>query len=357
MRLGWPRRRAAQALAAPGEGASEGARGARGAPRRRAARAATGRQEGNDLFDEAFLRKLAYLDIVAKKLFAGGSRGERRARKRGAGLEFADHRRYSPGDDFRHVDWNVYARLGKLLLRLYEEEEDLTVYLLVDTSASMAAGGGRKFDYARRVAAALSYVALANMDRAAVIPFAGGLGAPLPPARGKARAFAVFDFLRGLDAGGPTRLEDSVRAFVHRTRKPGLAVLLSDLYAIPAAAEATNVGSQGSPRGPVVGPADAALDLLRYHRFEPFVLHVTDARERRPALRGDLTLVDRETGEAREVTVTPRVLARYEAAYEARCHAVEAACTRRRVPYLRAPVETPFDDLILRVFRTGGFLR
>ncbi len=344
MRLPWPRRRAAGEAAAAARGEAGG--------RRPGAATAQGRPRDEALFDEAFLRKLAYLDIVAKKLFAGGARGERRARKRGAGLEFADHRRYSPGDDFRHVDWNVYARLGKLLLRLYEEEEDLTVYLLVDTSASMTAGDGRKFDHARRLAAALSYVALANMDRAAVIPFADGLAPPLPPARGKARAFAVFDFLRGLQAGGPTRLDDSVRAFVHRTRRPGLAVLLSDLYAGAAAGP-----GEGRGQGSAESPADAALDLLRFHRFEPFVLHVTDERERRPRLRGDLTLVDRETGERREVTVTPRVLARYEAAYEARCRAVEAACTRRRVPYLRAPVEIPFDELVLRVFRRGGFLR
>ncbi len=344
MRLGWPRRRP-RPSSAPGAGAPGRAGAQRPAP------------AGEDLFDEAFLSKLAYLDIVAKKLFSGGGRGERRARRRGAGLEFADHRRYSPGDDFRHVDWNVYARLGKLLLRLYEEEEDLTVYLLVDTSASMTSGDGRKLDYARRVAAALSYVALANMDRAAVVPFADGLGPTLPPARGKARAFAVFDFLRGLDAGGPTRLEDSVRAFVHRTRRPGLAVVLSDLYASRAAAGRPADASRLATAPAGLGPAEAALDLLRYHRFEPFVLHVTDARERRPRLRGDLTLVDRETGEAREVTVTPRVLARYEAAYEARGRAVEAACRRRQVPYLRAPVEVPFDDLVLRIFRTGGFLR
>lgn len=291
----------------------------------------------NALFDEGFMRKLEYLDIVAKKAFAKGNRGERRSKKKGAGLEFADHRPYSPGDDFKHIDWNVYQRMGRLLLRLYEEEEDLYVYLLVDGSASMAVGDGAKFDYARKLAAALAYITLSNLDRVSILPFATELQQPLMPARGKAQIFRVFDFLTGLEPGGQTNFHDAMRAFVHQTKRRGMAVVLSDFYA-----------SDGYEDG---------LNLLRYHKFEPFVLQLTDERELQPDLRGDLLLVDCESGAEKEVTLTPRVLARYRAVYEEWVGELETFCKERSLSYFRTPIQTPFDDLMLRIFRAGGFLR
>jgi len=288
------------------------------------------------LFDDAFLARLEYLDIVAKKRFTSEQRGERRSKRIGAGLEFVDHRRYSPGDDFKHIDWNVYARMGRLLLRLYEEEEDLYVYLLVDSSASMAVGDRAKFDYARRLAAALAYITLSSLDRVSVLPFSAGLGTRLVPARGKAQIFRVFDFLSGLQPGGATGLTDAVKAFVHQTRRRGLVVLISDFYAQD-------------------GYADG-LNYLRYHRFEPFVIQLTDERELTPDLRGDILLVDCETGLQKEVTVTPRMLARYRAAHATWCAELEAFCTQRQTSYFRTPVQTPFDELMLRIFRAGGFL-
>ena len=143
------------------------------------------------LFDEAFMASLEYLEIVAKRAFQGVARGERRARRMGAGLEFADYRRYSPGDDFRHIDWNVYARLGKLLLRLFDEEEDLTVYLLLDGSSSMGLGDGGRFDQARRLAAALAYVTLANLDRVSLVALSDSVDDRLLPARGPRSAPAL----------------------------------------------------------------------------------------------------------------------------------------------------------------------
>src|SRR5215468_8696574 len=139
-----------------------------------------------DLFDEGFLKKLEYLAIVSRKVFAGRLRAERRSRKTGAGIEFADHRDYAPGDDIRYLDWNIYGRMDKLLLRLFEEEEDLHVYLLLDASASMRTGRPPKLEYPKKVTAALSYVALANLDRVSILPFGGDEARePLPPARGK----------------------------------------------------------------------------------------------------------------------------------------------------------------------------
>src|SRR5262249_35335211 len=241
-----------------------------------------------DLFDEQFIKKLEYLAIVSRKVFAGRMRAERRSRKVGSGIEFADHRDYAPGDDIRYLDWNLYGRLEKLHLRLFEEEEDLHVYLLVDASGSMRTGRPPKIEYAMKLAAALAYVALSNFDRVSVVPFGGDDARdPLPPARGKARIFKVFQFLREVEVGGRTHLRDAGAARVHRTNGRGLVVVLSDFY---------------DPEG--VGEA---LTLLRHHRFEPVSIHVFDVHEARPQMKGDLEIVDCETGEARPVIVSQKV--------------------------------------------------
>src|SRR6266498_3983375 len=143
-------------------------------------------------FDEQFLKKLEYLYVVAKKVFVGRLRAERRSRKTGSGVEFADHRNYAAGDDLRYLDWSVYGRLDKLLLRLFEEEEDLHIYLLIDASTSMRENG--KLDYAAAVCAALAYVGLAKLDRVSIVPFGGAERDRLPPSRGKGNIFKVFRF-------------------------------------------------------------------------------------------------------------------------------------------------------------------
>lgn len=299
-------------------GAGSGARGRRG------------------LFDDAFLKRLEYLEIVARKSFAALSRGERRSKKLGAGLEFADHRSYSPGDDFRNIDWNVYARLGKLLLRLYEEEEDLFVYVLVDASRSMSVGEQRKLVHAKKIGASLAYIALANLDRASLGAFSEKLGARLLPVRGKGQIFRIFDFLERIEPGGVTSFEESMKAFVHDTKRRGLVVVLSDFYAQDG--------------------WEAGLNLLRYHRFEPVVIHLTDQRELEPNLRGDILLVDAETGQQKEMTLTPRLLAKYREAHAAFCGELESYCKSHHVPHFRAAVQAPFDEVVLTMLRQGGFL-
>ncbi|MSP63476.1 MAG: DUF58 domain-containing protein [Myxococcales bacterium] len=295
------------------------------------------------LFDERFLKKLEYLHVVAKKVFAGRIRAERRSRKTGSGVEFADHRDYVVGDDLRYLDWGVYGRLGRLLIRLFEEEEDLHIYLLLDTSASMRTGSPPKIDYARQVVAALAYVGLANLDRISIIPLGsapeGGARGPgrLPPTRGKGRIFKVFDFLRAVEPSGLTDLHGGLQSFVHQVKRRGVAVVVSDFY---------------DPAG-----YEAALNLLRYHRFEPFVLQLVDPREAEPKLLGDLEIIDCETGEVREITVSPRLCAAFAREHRALCEAIESFCSKRGIPYLRADTAVPFDELILRVFREGGFLR
>lgn len=301
-------------------------------------------------FDQSFLKKLEYLHIVAKKVFAGRLRAERRSRKTGAGIEFADHRDYTPGDDLRYLDWAVYGRMGRLLLRLFEEEEDLYIYILVDSSTSMRLGAGSgsllsrssdgriaKLGYAAQVAAALAYVGLSNLDRVAVYEFAEALRGQLPAARGKGRIFKVFDFLSAMSPDGQTDLRTALTQFVHRTRRRGVAVVLSDFY-----------DAAGYEEG---------LNLLRYHRFEPAVIQIIDPHEARPILRGDLELVDMETGERRQVTLTEAMCAAYARTHAEYCQTLESFCSSRGIGYLRADTDVPFEDLVLRMLREGGFVR
>lgn len=289
------------------------------------------------LFDEAFLKKLEYLNIVARKVFAGSQRAERKTRTSGSGIEFADHRNYNRGDDFRYIDWNVYGRVDKLLLRLFEEEEDLYIYVLLDCSHSMTIGDPIKLHYAMQVAAALSYVGLANLDRVGIIPFAEELRGRMPPARGKGRIFKVFDFLSHIEIGGETSLDNCITKFVHQNKRRGLVVLISDFY---------------DPAG-----FRSALNTLRYNKYEPFVLQLFDESEVNPNLHGDLTLVDCETGDQKEVTISRSLLESYKEEHAKYCQELEAFCTKRAIPYFRSRTNFPFDELVLSIFRKGGFLR
>jgi uncharacterized protein (DUF58 family) len=291
----------------------------------------------DELFDDDFQKKLESLAIVSRRVFAGRMRAERRSKKKGSGVEFADHRDYAPGDDFRSVDWSIYQRFGKLLVRLYEEEEDLSIYFIVDSSSSMSFGDGKKFDQGRRLAAALAYVGLANLDRVTIVGATDSVSSRMPPTRGKGRIFKVFEFLRDLSPGGTTDLGDAMKTFVAQHKRRGLAVLISDLYD-PA----------GFERG---------INTLRFNKFEPFVLHVVDQKEARPELKGDVRLYDCETGEEREVTVTDSLLDDMQRAFEDYQKSIERFCTSRQVPYFAADIGVPFDELVLKVFRRGGFLR
>lgn len=290
-----------------------------------------------ELFDDEFQRKLDYLAIVSRRVFSGRMRAERRTKKSGSGVEFADHRDYQPGDDIRYLDWNVYQRFDRLLLRLFEEEEDLAIYFIVDASASMGFGGGRKLRYAKRVCAALAYVGLANLDRVSIVSTSDHILERMPQTRGKARIFKVFRFLKEIEANGATDLEDALKAFVAQNKRRGLAVLISDLY---------------DPRG-----FERGLNVLRYNKFDPFVVHVVDPGDGKPRLHGDVLLYDCETGDEREVTVTAKVLDRYASAHREYLAEVERFCATHQVPYIAADVNVPVDELILRVFRRGGFLR
>jgi uncharacterized protein (DUF58 family) len=300
-------------------------------------RFAAKRDEDEDLFDEEFQRQLEYLALVSKRVFSGAMKAERRTKRTGSGIEFADYRDYAPGDDFRYLDFNAYQRFDKLLLRLFEEEEDLSIYFIIDNSWSMSFGNGRKLRYAKQLCAALAYVGLVNLDRVAIISANEEINGRMEPTRNKKRIFRVFQFLKRIEADGTTDLESALKAFVAQHKRRGLAILISDLY-----------DSSGFEK---------AVNVLRYNKFEPFVLHIVDPDDARPELKGDLVIYDCETGEEREVTVTKKVLDRYAAAWESYLKRVQRFCVSRQAAYFKADINVPFDELILHVFRRGGFLR
>lgn len=290
------------------------------------------------LFDSEFLKKLEYLSLVSRRVFRGSILAQRRTMQLGGGIEFADHREYTPGDDFRYLDWNVYARHDELLLKRFQEEEDLHVYIFLDASRSMAFGSPPKFDFARQVGAALAYIALADLDRVAIIAFGGDIIADFPLTRGKARILSLLKFLENLPADGSvTDLGRVASGFVHRTQRRGLAVVISDLYD-PA----------GFARG---------LDILRHHRYEPHVIQIYDRQEAEPDLLGDLELYDIETGSLRKVTVTERNLRQYRELFNKFQESVQQYCNTYGIGCTRTSTEIAFDELILKMMRVAGAVR
>ncbi len=302
------------------------------------------------LFDSAFLAKLEQLHLLARKIFRGEHHAERRSRQSGSSLEFADHRTYSFGDDLRSIDWNVYARLDRLFVKLFEQEQDLDVHFLIDATPSMqwvledgasstiVDHPATKFTQSLRIAAALSYIALANLDRVNVAWFGATLGRDLGLSRGKSQFHKVLEFLRRApDSGGPTVLLPSLRMFAQRMKRRGLVFVISDFL---------------DPAG-----YEEALALLRHHQFEVHIVQVLDAAELRPPVSGDLRLTECETGEICEITATESLLARYHEEIDAFVSGLEAFCLRRGIGSALTTTEVPFEDLVLRVLRDGVMLK
>ena len=299
------------------------------------------------VFDSAFLAKLERLHLLSRRTFPGQSRADRRSRKLGSSLEFADYRNYSPGDDLRSIDWNIYGRLDKLFLKLFEEEEDLHIYLLVDTSASMqwTAGPARagttrrlaKAELARQIAGTLAYIGLANLDRINIQYFAERLGGALGSGRGKSHFHRALQFLdQPLELAGQTHLGRSLREFGQRTKRRGLVVILSDFF---------------DPRG-----YEEALNFLVHQRFELQLIQVLDPAELNPHLLGDVRLTDSESGEVYEATVNESLARAYEQEIQAFLRGLEQFCRRRQIGYRRASTGASAEDFILQSLRGGGRL-
>lgn len=282
------------------------------------------------LLEPDFLRRLARLRLAVRRRFAGVASGARRSRKKGSSAEFAEHRAYYPGDDVRRIDWNAYARLEELVLRLFVAEEDLSLYLLVDGSASMgigAAGGDRKIDTARRIAAGLGYVGLSGSERVAVMPFASALTSPFPPARGRRRIGALLRHLDALEPSGGTDLSRAVDQFLARLPRPGLVAVISDFL---------DPGGFTRP-----------LDRLIGERHEPVLFQVLDREEIDPTPGGDLELLDAETGAKVEVSLDERAVRAYRARLAAFCAELASYARKRGLHYARIGDARAFEDVLI----------
>lgn len=290
-----------------------------------------------DILSDEFISKIERLRLVSRKVIVGRIRGERLTRKRGRSVEFADYRQYVVGDDLRFLDWNLYARLDRLFLKLFLEEEDLHIYILVDASRSMAYGNPSKLDYARKVAAALAYIGLANYDRVVLGAFAGGDLRLVGPVRGKHQVLRVLEFLASLEPEGETRLAAAFKQFALTHRRPGVVIVVSDFL--------DKAGYE---------------DALRYFlatRQDVFILHLLAAEELAPTLTGDLKLVDMEDEDTTEVTISAPLLRTYRRTVESFCTSLKNYAGSRGLNYLLASTAVEFDVLVLDYLRRRGLVR
>lgn len=292
------------------------------------------------LFDESFLRKLDRLALLARRATPGQMQGERRSPKRGQSVEFADFRPYVAGDDFRRIDWNAYARLERFFIKLFVEEEDLTVHFLIDASTSMSWGQPDKLDYAVRAAGALGYVALTGLDRVTVRTLPGnGSASHLPPLRGKKQALSFFAFLQSLrsqPANNSHLIAHQLSAYAANARFIGPLLIISDLM------------DDGWMEG---------VNSLAGRGFEVTVLHILSPDEVSPTLNGDLKLLDAESGTAIEITADYELLERYRKNLAEWRENWRRFCSTRGVHYAPITTSLPLDELLFAWLRNQGVLR
>lgn len=293
------------------------------------------------LLSPQFLRRLDRLDVLSRKMLAGKLHGERRSKRRGKSVEFADYRGYVHGDDLRFIDWNLYARLDRLFIRLFMEEQDLLVSIVVDVSASMDDGRPHKLDYARRVAAALGYIALTHHNRMSLFTFADGLGPRLTDLRGRRPVPRMLEFLEDMRPAGRGGLEKTCRQLALSVRGRGVVILISDFLD--------------------KGDLDAALRWLggAGSRLDVFAVQVLSPQEMDPAaaeMIGDLRLVDVEDAQVTDVSVTRPLLRRYRQTLAAHQTRLRHVLTAREMAFLPAVTSTPFETLVLEHLRQRGLL-
>jgi uncharacterized protein (DUF58 family) len=304
--------------------------GAPGTPGRRRSK------KTDALFDQDFLKTLECLNLIARQLIQGRRQAMRASIRKGASIEFKDFREYTPGDDPRAVDWMAYARLGHLFVKLYRQEEELDLWLLLDRSGSMNFGTPNKFDHARRIAAAFAYIGMSNMDSASVTPFDGELRPGRERMRGKGNIFQLMDFLAEMETAERTDFQRSIQMFISRVRRPGLVVVISDFYGLEQ--------------------ARAALDRLRFIKHQVHVVQLVSPWERDPPLRGELRLVDSESRGHQDLTITDSMLKRYKKAFTDFSTDLRAYAMKYSVGYDQANTDVPFDEFVKKVLVHGRLL-
>jgi uncharacterized protein (DUF58 family) len=288
------------------------------------------------LLDPQFMARLDQLDLVSRKLLAGKMKGERRSKRRGQSVEFADYRNYVIGDDLRFIDWNIYGRLDRLFLKLFMEEEDLSLYILVDVSKSCDYGNPNKALYLKRVAAALGYIGLVNYNRVNVVAMSSGIVAETGALRGRRRVAQMIDFVSKLKPTGESHFAAACKRFALANRQKGVLVVLSDFY--------------------IKDGFEAGLKYLAGGKYDLFAVQALSPQEIEPDLTGDLKLRDIEDNDTAEVSITQPLMRQYKANLNGYCLALKDYVTRRGGTYLFSSTAVPFDTLVLNYLRERGLL-
>ncbi len=292
-----------------------------------------------NFLDKEFMNKLEQLSLFSRKVFRGLLKGERRSKKKGVSIEFADYRDYTPGDDLRFLDWNIYGRLERLLVKLFQEEEDLNICLLLDRSPSMKFGSPEKFLYSKKLLAALAYIALINMDRVAIGTFCSDLDYFLPLTRGKQASWRVLEFLESIPCAteGITDLYKSCRSFAMKLKSPGIVILLSDF-----------MNEEGFEK---------ALSFFATSSRDTFLFHILSQEEIRPVVAGDLRLVDSETFFPTDVSISDALLKSYQSTLQGYIQKIHDWANKHDIFYLYTSNQQSFEDLVIKYLREIGMLR
>jgi len=290
-----------------------------------------------ELLDAKFMARLDSLDVLSRKILQGKLQGERRSKRRGQSVEFADHRPYVVGDDLRFVDWNIYGRLDQLFLKLYLEEQDLTIHILADASASMGTGDPAKAPFMKRLTAALGYVSLVNSNRLTISLFGDGLRTQLANMRGRSYLSHVAEMLLTTDCDGFSDFEKACRDAAAGRIGSGITIVISDF-----------LFKQGY---------ETALRRLIGAQYDLYVIQVLSPQEIEPELGGDLKLLDIEDGDAAEITVSSALLKYYKRNLAAYCSELNDFCTRRGAVYVRTNSADSVESLVLNYLRRVRLLR
>lgn len=290
----------------------------------------------SSLLSPDLIGRLERMELVSRKIFRGRMKGERRSKRKGQSVEFADFRNYVAGDDLRLIDWNLYARLDQLFLKMFLEEEDLHFFALVDASESMNFGDPTKLHVAKQLAAALGYIGMCRADRVSVAAL-GPEGRRAPVLRGKASLWKMLQYLDSVPSGQNVSLHDGVKDFSLRTSGAGVCVLLTDL-----------MDKSGY---------ESALRMLIGRRMDVFVMHILSPEEIDPPLRGDRKLIDIEDGDAAEITINAHVIEKYKATVKSFIAGAKQFCSRRSIVYIPVRTDVPVETVVTKYLRERGVVR
>lgn len=289
------------------------------------------------LLSPQLLAQLEKLELVSRKIFRGRMKGERRSKRKGQSVEFADFRSYVPGDDLRFIDWNTYARLDRLFLKMFLEEEDLHFYALIDTSVSMDFGTPTKLEYAKQMAAALAFIGLVRGDRVRIETLGQSARVPGPILRGRRSLWRMLDQLEKIEPGESISLAQGVKNFCIRNSGKGILLLITDL-----------MDKSGY---------ESALRYLVSQHMDVYVIQVLSAEEIDPDIKGDLKLLDCEDADVAEITASAPLLARYKRTLSSFIEGARGFCNRRGMNYMMARTDLPVDQLVLGYLRKRGLVK